>query len=166
MTSVFFVCLFVFVFVFFCKVTETPLVQQLLQYFKLHLIQPESNQIKKLQQTPCKEQQRQAILFNRLPYLWNSLPPIDCSSPQLLMDIFWDSFSTRFNPDNYCSIHVHALDAFLSLNPASPIATCDHSLNKICHFFHVSCVISISQLDLSGCYSFIVAVLQLSAVKQ
>ena len=36
-------------------------VQHLIQYFTLHLIQPESNQIKKLQQAspaPCKEQQR------------------------------------------------------------------------------------------------------------
>ena len=46
--------------------------------------------------------------FNRLPRLWNSLPPIDMSQSTIKWKFykhFWNHFTTNFDPDNVCSFH-------------------------------------------------------------
>ena len=48
--------------------------------------------------------------FNRLPRLWNSLPRIDMSQPitsikSKLYKLFWNHFTTNFDPGNVCSFH-------------------------------------------------------------
>ena len=48
--------------------------------------------------------------FNRIPRLWNSLPPLDItlSLPAIkstIRDLFWNHFISNFNPDNVCSYH-------------------------------------------------------------
>ena len=49
--------------------------------------------------------------FNRLPRLWNSLPPMDqnLTVAQVISRIkayFWDKFLTSFNPKDPCSLHL------------------------------------------------------------
>ena len=49
--------------------------------------------------------------FNRIPRLWNSIPPLDISlsTPFLkaiIRDFFWDHFLSNFSPDNVCSYHL------------------------------------------------------------
>ena len=49
--------------------------------------------------------------FNRIPRLWNSIPPLDISlsAPVLkaiIRDFFWDRFISNFSPDNVCSYHL------------------------------------------------------------
>ena len=48
--------------------------------------------------------------FNRLPRLWNALPPIDPSLPVahnkvVVKNIMWSHFMLNFNPDIPCSYH-------------------------------------------------------------
>ena len=47
--------------------------------------------------------------FNCLPYLWNSLPPIDISqslsTKMKLYKHLWNHFTANFDPDNLCSYH-------------------------------------------------------------
>ena len=49
--------------------------------------------------------------FNRLPRLWNSLPPIDLDQPLLsikksLRTYFWNAFTSKFNVDSPCTYHL------------------------------------------------------------
>ena len=69
-----------------------------------------SGSYRKLIQPLVKSNRDKQFYFNRLPYLWNSLPPIDLSLSfscirKKLIDIFWDSFLKRFNPDNHCTYY-------------------------------------------------------------
>ena len=69
-----------------------------------------SGSYRKLVQPLVKSNRDKQFYFNRLPYLWNSLPPIDLSlslsSIRLkLIDIFWDSFLKSFNPDILCTYY-------------------------------------------------------------
>ena len=80
----------------------------ILNYTQFSQNQTRSTSFSKLVRPLVKNRDKQ-LYFNRLTYLWNSLPPIDLSlslttikSKLHVMDIFWDSF-TRFNPDNYCT---------------------------------------------------------------
>ena len=48
--------------------------------------------------------------FNRLPHLWNSLPPIDLdltieTIKRQLTRFFWSHFVHHFNPSNVCTFH-------------------------------------------------------------
>ena len=63
---------------------------------------------RKLIQPLIRHNRDKQFYFNRLPYLWNSLPPIDLSLSvntikRNLYSTFWDSFLTKFNPDNSCT---------------------------------------------------------------
>ena len=65
---------------------------------------------RKLVQPLVKNNRDKQFYFNQLPYLWNSLPPIDISLSFItikrkLIDIFWDSFLAKFNPGNYCTYY-------------------------------------------------------------
>lgn len=49
--------------------------------------------------------------FNRLPRLWNALPPLDLSLPPVtlknqLKRFFWSHFISTFNPNNPCTFHL------------------------------------------------------------
>ena len=51
-----------------------------------------------------------SFYFNRIPRLWNSLPPLDISLSLLviksiLCNHFWHHFISNFNADNTCSYH-------------------------------------------------------------
>ena len=59
------------------------------------------------------------LYFNRLPRLWNSLPPIDLDSSlnsikSTLIDYLWTHFNTHFNSENPCTYYfsVCALNFF------------------------------------------------------
>ena len=50
------------------------------------------------------------FFFNRIPRLWNSLPPINLDSStqsikSLITDHFWNHFDSNFDPANICSFH-------------------------------------------------------------
>ena len=50
------------------------------------------------------------FFFNRIPRLWNSLPPIDttrsyCSVSTELKNIFWERFISNFDSSNLCTYH-------------------------------------------------------------
>ena len=50
------------------------------------------------------------FFFNRIPHLWNSLPPIDttrsyCSVATKLKNIFWEQFTSNFDSSNLCTYH-------------------------------------------------------------
>ena len=64
----------------------------------------------KLKQPFCKKNSVRHFYFNRLPRLWNSLPPIDINqslhyNKSTLRSHFWNHFLTYFNPDNPCTYH-------------------------------------------------------------
>ena len=80
----------------------------ILNYNQFSQNQTRSTSFSKLIQPLIKNNRDKQFYFNRLPYLWNSLPPVDLSLSFItikskLMKIFWESFVTRFNPDNYCT---------------------------------------------------------------
>ena len=80
----------------------------ILNYTQFSQNQTRSTSFSKLVQPLVKNNRDKQLYFNILPYLWNSLPPIDLSLSlttikSKLMDIFWDSFTTKFNPANYCT---------------------------------------------------------------
>ena len=57
-----------------------------------------------------KNNRDKQFYFNRLPYLWKSLPPINLSLSfttikRKLTDIFWNSFLANFNTDNNCTYY-------------------------------------------------------------
>ena len=63
--------------------------------------------------------------FNRLPRLWNSLPPInlELSTSTLkhqLINIFWSIFTSKFDDNNYCTYHVVCPCSSCSLTPITP----------------------------------------------
>ena len=69
-----------------------------------------SGTYKKLVQPPITHNRDKHFYFNRLPHLWNSLPPIDLSLSLVsikkeLKEIFWKSFLAKFNPDVSCSYY-------------------------------------------------------------
>ena len=69
-----------------------------------------SGTFNKLVQPPIKLTRDKQFYFNRLPRLWNSLPPIDLnlSFPTIrkqLIDIFWKSFLAKFNSDTTCTYY-------------------------------------------------------------
>ena len=70
---------------------------------------------KKLVQLIVKNHGDKQFYFIRLPYLWNSLPPIDLSLSfttikKKLLDIFWDSFLTLITTA-HTTTHILAQDA-------------------------------------------------------
>ena len=63
-----------------------------------------SGTFNKLVQPPIKHNRDKQFYFYRLLHLWNSLPPIDLNLSfttirKQLINIFWKSFLTKFNPD-------------------------------------------------------------------
>ena len=68
-----------------------------------------SGSFRKLNVQPLiKHSRDKQFYFNRLPHLWNSLPPIDLSLSyetirSKLKDIFWSKFMANFNPENNCT---------------------------------------------------------------
>ena len=74
------------------------------KYIKFSHNQTRSGSYKKLVQPLVQ------FYFNRLPYLRNSLPPIDLSLSitsikRKLTNIFWNSFLANFNTDNSCTYY-------------------------------------------------------------
>ena len=72
--------------------------------------QTRSRSYRKLVQPLVRNNRDKQFYFNRLPYLWNSLPPTDLSLSyttikRKLRDVFWNSFLANFNPDNNCSFY-------------------------------------------------------------
>ena len=69
-----------------------------------------SGTFSKLVQPCIKNNREKQFYFNRFPYLWNSLPPINLSLScntitNQLKSIFWKSFLKEFNPDVSCSYY-------------------------------------------------------------
>ena len=65
---------------------------------------------RKLVQPVIKSNRDKQLYFNRLPYLWNSLPLIDLSLSldsikRNLKELFWDSFLSKFDTSNSCTYH-------------------------------------------------------------
>ena len=64
----------------------------------------------KLVQPRAATNRSKHFYFNRLPRLWNSLPPIDTSrNYESLVShikmVFWDHFISNFDPSNSCTFH-------------------------------------------------------------
>ena len=83
-----------------------------------------SGSYRKLVQPLVRSNRDKQFYFNRLPYLWNSLPPIDLelsytTIKRKLRDIFWNSFLTNFNPENNCSFYCNCLCPRCFNNPKS-----------------------------------------------
>ena len=69
-----------------------------------------SRSYRKLVQPLIKNNRDKQFYFNRLPFLWNSLSPIDISPSfetikRKLKFIFWESFLNNFDQDNSCSYY-------------------------------------------------------------
>ena len=65
---------------------------------------------RKLVQQLVRVNRSKQFYFNRLPRLWNSLPPIDLSNSYTtivayLKRIFWDHFISTFDQFNTCTYH-------------------------------------------------------------
>ena len=80
------------------------------KYIKFNHNQTRSGSYKKLVQPLVENNRDKQFYFNRLPYLWNSLPPIDLSVSfttikRKLTDIFWNSFLANFSTDNNCTYY-------------------------------------------------------------
>ena len=64
----------------------------------------------KLKQPLCKSDFEQSFYFNRIPRLWNSLPPLDINLPVSVIKLklrqyFRDHFISNFISDNVCTYH-------------------------------------------------------------
>ena len=64
----------------------------------------------KLKQPLCKSDFEQSFYFNRIPRLWNSLPPLDINLPISVIKLklrqyFRDHFISNFISDNICTYH-------------------------------------------------------------
>ena len=138
-----------------------------------------SGSYRKLIQPLVKSNRDKQFYFNRLPYLWNSLPPIDLSLSFScvrikLIDIFWNSFLKRFNANNHCTYYFSCPCHSCFQQPKSRFTTIwsviVHSLLSfivhynftyitviICYYIRLYIIFSV----LSGCYSKFLAVLQL-----
>ena len=69
-----------------------------------------SRSYRKLVQPLIKNNRDKQFYFNRLPFLWNSLSPIDISPSfetikRKLKFIFWESFLNNIDQDNSCSYY-------------------------------------------------------------
>ena len=67
-----------------------------------------SGSFRKLVQPLIRHNRDKQFYFNRLPHLWNSLPPLDLSLSyntirSKLKDIFWNEFMANFDPENNCT---------------------------------------------------------------
>ena len=90
------------------KLTSSNISFNILNYTSFSQNSTRSKSYSKLVQPLIKNNRDKQFYFNRLPYLWNSLPPIDLSLSfttikSKLMVIFWDTFISKFNPNNYCT---------------------------------------------------------------
>ena len=64
----------------------------------------------KLQHSISSTNYQRHFYLNRIPRLWNSLPPIDLSSSQIeikakIIKFLWSHFESNFNPADPCSFH-------------------------------------------------------------
>ena len=69
-----------------------------------------SSTFHKLRHTKSSTNSVRNLYFNRIPRLWNALPPIDLSSSSHsiksnLTKFLWTHFNTHFDPSNPCSLH-------------------------------------------------------------
>ena len=81
-----------------------------------------SGSFRKLVQPLIRHNRDKQFYFNRLPHLWNSLPPFDLSLSyktirSKLKDIFWNEFMANFDPENNCTY-------FQVLLPVSILVSC------------------------------------------
>ena len=112
-----------------------------------------SGTFNKLVQPPIKLNRDKQFYFNRLPHLWNSLPPIDLNLSfatirKQLIDIFWKSFLAKFNSAPITS-HVPVRGVSPSQNlPSSDVYT-QLTITKL--IFIITFIIII--LYVSGCYN-------------
>ena len=68
-----------------------------------------SSSTNKLQDIHSRNNYIMNFYFNRLPRIWNSLPPIDLSLPTIIIKtrlykFFWNHFLLNFQSDNPCSL--------------------------------------------------------------
>ena len=64
--------------------------------------------------------------FNRLPRLWNSLPPINLelsteTIKHQLNNTFWTIFTSNFDSNNFCTYHVKCPCSRCNLTPITPL---------------------------------------------
>ena len=86
------------------------------------------------------------FFFNRLPRLWNCLPPLDLNSSiatlkNQLKSIFWSHFISNFNPDNSCTFHLLCPCSTCSLSPPRLTQPQSHTLQlwlTIWHLAHIA----------------------------
>lgn len=79
-----------------------------------------------LRHTRSRTNSSRHFYFNRLPRLWNSLPPLDISLSlfslqSMLVKLFWNHFNLNFISDTPCSYHYKCPCArcICTLNPSS-----------------------------------------------
>lgn len=69
-----------------------------------------SHNMNKLKHRFTRTSSSRHFFFNRLPRLWNSLPPMDLEQSVIIImniirKLFWSHFLTHFSSDNPCSYH-------------------------------------------------------------
>ena len=86
----------------------------------------------KLKHTSMPNNKARHSYFNRLPRLWNALPPIDLSlsvsqNRTIIYKFLWSHFTSNFTPENPCSYHFMCPCGKCTGIPHPP--TLIHSLN-------------------------------------
>ena len=85
-----------------------------------------SGSFRKLVQPLIRHNRDKQFYFNRLPHLWNSLPPFDLNLSyntirSKLKDIFWNEFMANFDPQKTIALTFTPA----SVHPASPSQNLD-----------------------------------------
>jgi len=98
---------------FFIKCLKHPMASfNIMNYIKFSAGSPRSSSFHKLVHPSVKTNKSKCFYFNRLPWLWNSLPPIDRNQSldtivNSIKTHFWDYFK-----DNLTIIsHAHSISA-------------------------------------------------------
>ena len=80
-------------------------------YIKFSSLNTRSNSKAKLLFHYAPSNASRHYYFNRIPRLWNALPPIDLTQSfstikMKIREILWSHFLDHFDPDDYCTYHV------------------------------------------------------------
>ena len=97
-----------------------------------------SGSFRKLVQPLIRHNRDKQFYFNRLPHLWNSLPPLDLSLSyntirSKLKDIFWNEFMANFDPENNCTYFYSCQCPSCFSQPKSGLPSCVSTPAKLNH---------------------------------
>ena len=96
---------------FFLKEVKNPSQRfNIFNYVNFSSTAMRSSSQTKLRHTRSRTNCFRHFYFNRLPRLWNSLPPLDISLSLIslhskIVEIFWNHFNVNFISDNPCTYH-------------------------------------------------------------